>query len=131
MEEIDFQQQNNFNPGQEIEMNQEQENDSVLDQSLENLSVIDLQSQDQGLEVFVASRDGQITALMDILDSFNKETRDVILCKSFVDGEQSCTPLIIAARNGHKGLVATLIQKYSVNLESEGTVKFDGHLIEG
>ena len=108
-------------------MNQE----NLLDQGLENLSVMDLQSQDQGLEVFVAARDGQISTLTDILDPLSEMVRRVILGKSYVEGEQACSPLIIAARNGHRGVVTILIQKYRVNLESEGTVKFDGHLIEG
>ena len=112
-----------------IVMNQGNEN--TLDQSLENLSVMDLQSQDQALEVFVAARDGQISNLTDILEPLSEEVRRAILGKNYVDGEQSCSPLIIAARNGHRGVVTTLIQKYRVDLESEGTVKFDGHLIEG
>ena len=131
MEEIDIGELNNFGPGLGIEMNQGQENDNSLDKGLENLSVLDLQSQDQGLEVFVAARDGHITTLTDILDPFTVEMRVAILGKTFVDGEQACTPLIIAARMGHKRVVAALIHRYSVNLESEGTVKFDGHLIEG
>jgi len=125
MEEIDLQQPNNLDPSSV--MNQE----NLLGQGLENLSVMDLQSKDQGLEVFVAARDGQISTLTDILDPLSEVVRRIILGKSYDEGEQSCSPLIIAARNGHRGVVTTLIQKYRVNLESEGTVKFDGHLIEG
>ena len=99
-----------------------------VSQGLENLLT---QQTEEGEEVFLAARDGQVTALTNILDLTTVELRRNILSKSFVEGEQSCTPLIIAARNGHKAVVATLIEKYSVNLESEGTVKFDGHLIEG
>ena len=107
-----------------------QENENVLGQSLQNLSVMSQQSE-EGEEVFLAARDGQVTALTTILDPVREDLRSLVLSKSFVEGEQSCTPLIIAARNGHKAVVAALIEKYSVNLESEGTVKFDGHLIEG
>ena len=127
MEEIDFPQENN--PGAGGVMIQ-QENENFLGESLENLSVMTQQSE-EGEEVFLAARDGQVAALTTILDPVTEELRSLILSKSFVEGEQSCTPLIIAARNGHKAVVAALIDKYSVDLESEGTVKFDGHLIEG
>ena len=125
MEEIDFPPENNAGPGPGGQMeNQEYE----VSQGLENLLT---QQAEEGEEVFLAARDGQVTALTNILDPTTVELRRNILSKSFVEGEQSCTPLIIAARNGHKAVVATLIEKYSVDLESEGTVKFDGHLIEG
>ena len=81
MEEIDLR--------QGIVMNQGNEN--TLDQSLENLSVMDLQSQDQALEVFVAARDGQISNLTDILEPLSEEVRRAILGKNYVDGEQSCS----------------------------------------
>ena len=121
MEEIDFPHENNPGPGGDM-------NENI--QSLENLSVMSQQSE-EGEEVFKAARDGQVATLTNILDPITVELRSLVLSKSFVEGEQSCTPLIIAARNGHKAVVAALIEKYSVNLESEGTVKFDGHLIEG
>ena len=45
---------------------------------------------------------------------------------------QKCTPLIIAARYGHQALVKMLIDKFHINLESEGTVKDDGiNITEG
>lgn len=43
---------------------------------------------------------------------------------------QKCTPLIISARNGHEKAVRTLL-KFNPDLEQEGTVKFDGYVIEG
>lgn len=43
---------------------------------------------------------------------------------------QKCTPLIIAARNGHERAVCALL-KFNPDLEQEGTVKFDGYVIEG
>lgn len=43
---------------------------------------------------------------------------------------QKCTPLIIAARNGHEKAIRTLL-KFNPDLEQEGTVKFDGYVIEG
>ena len=49
----------------------------------------------------------------------------------YPDGEQSTTPLIIAARNGHTNVVSTLLDNYNTDVEAEGVVKFDGHMIEG
>lgn len=44
-----------------------------------------------------------------------------------------CTPLIVAARNGREAVVRILLEKFrqSVQLETEGTVKFDEYVIEG
>ena len=49
----------------------------------------------------------------------------------YTDGEQTTTPLIIAARNGHTTVVSTLLDSYNTDVEAEGVVKFDGHMIEG
>ena len=45
------------------------------------------------------------------------------------DGQQ-CTPLIVAARCGHEKVVK-ILTNFSSKLEIEGTVKFDGFVIEG
>lgn len=47
------------------------------------------------------------------------------------DEGQHCTPLIIAARYGHEKVVKMLLSKFTPDLEQEGTVKFDGYVIEG
>lgn len=44
---------------------------------------------------------------------------------------QLFTPLIVAALNGHYDVVRILLTQVKPNLEKEGRVKFDGHLIEG
>lgn len=44
---------------------------------------------------------------------------------------QRGTPLIIAARCGHDKVVKMLIDKFKPDMEQEGTVKFDGYIIEG
>ena len=41
----------------------------------------------------------------------------------YTDGEQTTTPLIIAARNGHTTVVSTLLDSYYTDVE--GVVKFD------
>ncbi|KAL7637143.1 UNVERIFIED_CONTAM: hypothetical protein RMT77_011855 [Armadillidium vulgare] len=53
------------------------------------------------------------------------------LLGSYTEEEgQKCTPLLIASRNGHEKAVRTLL-KFQPDLEMEGTVKFDGYVIEG
>lgn len=46
------------------------------------------------------------------------------------DGQQ-CTPLIVAARLGHRLVVDVLLSQFDFDIEVEGTVKFDGYVIEG
>lgn len=53
------------------------------------------------------------------------------LQKVLEDDGQRCTPLIIAARYGHSKVVRTLLEKFKPDLEQEGTVKFNGYVIEG
>ncbi|XP_058464407.1 protein fem-1 homolog B isoform X1 [Malaya genurostris] len=47
------------------------------------------------------------------------------------DDGQIFTPLIVAAMNGHYDVVHVLLTQLQPDLEREGCVKFDGHLIEG
>lgn len=47
------------------------------------------------------------------------------------DDGQHCTPLIVAARHGSHAVVKIIVSKFNVDLEKEGTVKFDGFVIEG
>ena len=48
--------------------------------------------------------------------------RTTLLNASYTEGEQSCTPLIIASRNGHTGVVSALLD-LCCQVEAEGTVK--------
>lgn len=81
-------------------------------------------------DVYEAARDGETTKLSNILDSFGENPVDP-LNQLFVEDGQSCTPLIIAARNGHYDVVNMVVTQYKADLEREGIVKFDGHVIEG
>ena len=107
-----------------------QQLDQYLSDSAASLSVSEQQRQ-TGWEVYIAARDGQKASLERILDKEKNEIQGELVNKSYTDGEQSCSPLIIAARNGHGAIVSSLIAGYSTDLESEGTVKFDGHVIDG
>lgn len=42
-----------------------------------------------------------------------------------------CTPLIIAARNGHDKVVKIILSKFEPDIEQEGSVKVDNYVIEG
>lgn len=44
---------------------------------------------------------------------------------------QCCSPFIVAARFGHNRVVKMLLDKFKLDIEQEGRVKFDGYIIEG
>ena len=138
MEEIDFDE--NLVVVQDAPVIQEavlvhnEQLDQYLVDNMANMAVTaaaDPQQRQQtsGWDVYIAARDGQTVQLVRILERGDTG----LVNKSYTDGDQSCTPLIIAARNGHVSVVSTLIQGagYNTDLESEGTVKFDGHVIDG
>lgn len=98
--------------------------------------------------VFYAARDGLVITLFALLAE-NKLYADVILNEvslgkeshqhasqfclqvALDDEGQRCTPLIIAAKNGHTKVVKTLVSAYKLDLEVEGLMKFDNFVIEG
>lgn len=81
--------------------------------------------------VHYAAKDGMAIALYDLLSTKSPEQVDQLINKLEVeiDGYQ-CTPLIIAARYGHDKVVKVLLDKFKPDLEREGTVKFDGQIID-
>lgn len=82
--------------------------------------------------VYFAARDGMAITLYTLLSDKNGIEVNKLLNNSVVEDEgQHCTPLIIAARYGHDKVVKMLLSKFSPDLEQEGTVKFDGYVIEG
>ncbi|KAF2904721.1 hypothetical protein ILUMI_01458 [Ignelater luminosus] len=82
--------------------------------------------------VYYAARDGMAITLYTLLSDKNRTEVNLLLNNSVVEDEgQHCTPLIIAARYGHEKVVKMLLSKFQPNLEQEGTVKFDGYVIEG
>ena len=84
---------------------------NLVTQSLGSLSVSEHPRQD-GWNLYIAARDGQASSLGRILEQEQRDNNENIdlINKSFVDGEQRCTPLIIAARNGHSRVVSALIE---------------------
>ncbi|XP_064474971.1 protein fem-1 homolog B-like [Ornithodoros turicata] len=84
-------------------------------------------------KIFGAARDGLAITLFALLNSKPKcEYPEYLDSSVSLDG-QKCTPFIIAARNGHLNVIRMLLDLngYKVNLEQEGTVQFDGYVIEG
>ncbi|KAH7963270.1 hypothetical protein HPB52_020409 [Rhipicephalus sanguineus] len=84
-------------------------------------------------KIYCAAREGLPVTLFALLASVPKCDYRDYLSSLVVDKEQKCTPLLIAARNGHRPVVQTLLENFgsAVGLEQEGTVQFDGYVIEG
>lgn len=83
--------------------------------------------------VYYACRDGFSRLLLATLKDIDCEhDRKAIVDQEFAeDDRQVYTPLIAAAIHGHYDVVHILLTQLRPNLEKEGCVKFDGHLIEG
>ncbi|XP_047740597.1 protein fem-1 homolog B isoform X2 [Hyalella azteca] len=83
-------------------------------------------------KIYYDARSGMSVALKELLtdSSLDASTIKDVLSQLVEEDGQKCTPLIIAARNGHDKAVRVLLQ-FNPDLEQEGTVKFDGYAIEG
>ncbi|XP_043255866.1 protein fem-1 homolog B [Colletes gigas] len=81
--------------------------------------------------VYYAAKDGMAIVLYDLLSNKPFEQVNYVINKKVLEEDgQQCTPLIIAARYGHDRVVKILLDKFKPDLEQEGTVKFDGCVIE-
>lgn len=80
--------------------------------------------------VYHAAKEGLAISLYAHLSVRNHQDCQDLLGQVVEEEGQKCTPLLIAARNGHEKAVRTLL-KFHPDLEQEGTVKFDGYVIEG
>lgn len=81
-------------------------------------------------KVYHAAKEGLAISLYAHLSVKNQQECQDLLGQVVEEEGQKCTPLLIAARNGHEKAVRTLL-KFHPDLEQEGTVKFDGYVIEG
>ncbi|XP_070155288.1 protein fem-1 homolog B isoform X2 [Polyergus mexicanus] len=82
--------------------------------------------------IYYSARDGMAIALYTLLSTKSEtDVNQLINQKVLEDEGQRCTPLIIAARYGHNKVVRMLLEKFKPDLEQEGTVKFNGYVIEG
>ncbi|XP_047115103.1 protein fem-1 homolog B [Schistocerca piceifrons] len=83
-------------------------------------------------KVYFAARDGCAVLLCAILsEKTPAEVQELLNQQVIEEDGQKCTPLIVAARHGHDRLVKMLLSKCQPDIEQEGTVKFDGYVIEG
>ncbi|CAN8005279.1 unnamed protein product [Ixodes hexagonus] len=81
--------------------------------------------------IYCAARDGLALTLYALLNNAPKADFPEYLNAPVADREQRCSPLLIAARNGHAKVVRMLLGLAETDLEQEGTVQFDGYVIEG
>ncbi|GAB6032424.1 hypothetical protein CHUAL_011062 [Chamberlinius hualienensis] len=81
--------------------------------------------------VYYAARDGMAITLYALLADRSDAEVDELLSRVMEEDGQKCTPLLIASRNGHDKVIRMLLSKFKPNIEQEGTVKFDGYIIEG
>ncbi|XKL64612.1 hypothetical protein PGB90_004698 [Kerria lacca] len=83
-------------------------------------------------QVYFAARDGMAISLCSLLESMSQEQlRELLRTEVQDENGQRCTPLIIAAKNGHEKVVKVFLNKFPVDLEQEGSVKVDNFLVDG
>ncbi|PSN51229.1 Protein fem-1 B [Blattella germanica] len=82
--------------------------------------------------VYYAARDGMAITLFALLaEKTDQEVHELLNQQVIEEDGQRCTALIVAARNGHDKVVKMLLSEFKPDIEQEGTVKFDGYVIEG
>ncbi|XP_053596423.1 protein fem-1 homolog B-like isoform X1 [Microplitis demolitor] len=82
--------------------------------------------------IYSMARIGMSMTLYTLLSDKTEEQVNSIINQKVLDEDgQKSTPLIIAARYGHDRVVKMFIDKFKMDIEQEGTVKFDGYVIEG
>ncbi|XP_033322201.2 protein fem-1 homolog B [Megalopta genalis] len=81
--------------------------------------------------VYYHAKDGMAIAVYLLCSKASPELVDQLINQRVVERDgHECTPLMIAARYGHDKVVKILLDKFKPDLEQEGTVKFDGQVIE-
>ncbi|XP_065219810.1 protein fem-1 homolog B-like isoform X2 [Planococcus citri] len=83
-------------------------------------------------QIYFAARDGMVRIMCSLLENMPHDKVKELLSREMEDDNgQKCTPLIIAARNGHEKMVKVFINRFPVDLEQEGSVKVDSFLVDG
>ncbi|CAM5177339.1 unnamed protein product [Eretmochelys imbricata] len=77
--------------------------------------------------VYNAARDGKLKLLQKVLGSRSREELEALTAGPGGGG----TPLLIAARHGHREVVEYLLDHCGARVEEGGSVSFDGETIEG
>lgn len=81
--------------------------------------------------IYYAARDGMARTLYTLLASVPENDLPLYTEEPVEDEGHKCTPLLIAAMNGHDNVVKMLLNMFHPNIEQEGTVQIDGYVIEG
>lgn len=81
--------------------------------------------------IYYAARDGMSRTLYTLLSNVSKNDLPLYLEEPVEDEGHKCTPLLIAAMNGHNYVIKMLLSKFDPNIEQDGTVQIDGYVIEG
>ncbi|XP_031778328.1 feminization 1-like isoform X1 [Nasonia vitripennis] len=82
--------------------------------------------------VYYAARDGMAITLYAMLNDNEPEYSNKLISQKVLQEDgQCCSPFIVAARFGHNKVVKMLLDKFTLDIEQEGRVKFDGYIIEG
>lgn len=82
-------------------------------------------------KIYESARDGLDVTLFHLLASLDPHKAIKYINSVIGDGQMKCTPLIIAAKNGHDNVVKMLLMRFKPNIEIEGCVEFDDYLIDG
>ncbi|XP_011506514.1 PREDICTED: protein fem-1 homolog B [Ceratosolen solmsi marchali] len=82
--------------------------------------------------VYYAARDGMAITLYAMLNNKEPEYSSRLISQKVLQEDgQCCSSFIVAARFGHNKVVKMLLDKFKLDIEQEGRVKFDGYIIEG
>ncbi|XP_001515605.3 protein fem-1 homolog A [Ornithorhynchus anatinus] len=83
--------------------------------------------------VYNAARDGKLQLLQKLLNGRSREEMENLTGEGSGGGGGGGggTPLLIAARYGHRGVVEYLVDHCRADVEAGGSVHFDGETIEG
>lgn len=81
--------------------------------------------------IYYAAREGMARTLFTLLGNVSEDELPQYLEEPVEDEGHKCTPLLIAAMNGHDYVIKMLLSTFHPNIEQEGTVQIDGYVIEG
>ncbi|GFT91895.1 protein fem-1 homolog B [Nephila pilipes] len=81
--------------------------------------------------VYYAAREGMAITLYALLSNTDQSEWYHYLEQPVEDEGHKCTPLLIAAINGHNNVIKMLLNRFNPNIEQDGIVQIDGYVIEG
>ncbi|GIY64659.1 protein fem-1 homolog B [Caerostris darwini] len=81
--------------------------------------------------IYYAAREGMAITLYALLSNTARSEWVHYLEHPVEDEGHKCTPLLIAAINGHDNVIKMLLNRFNPNIEQDGVVQIDGYVIEG